>query len=75
MEKRWIPDAEFTPAGRIEGRGCEMTVKGLTEGVEYNFRVFTENAAGRSETWAQLDAPVPARTAVRKTLPLLTCLY
>lgn len=75
VEKRRGTDGTFVYAGRLEGRGCDLTVRGLTEGAQYDFRVFAENAAGISETWVQLDAPVIARTAVRKTLPLITCTY
>lgn len=72
VEKRRGADGEFVYAGRLEGRGCALTVRGLTEGAEYDFRVFAENAAGVGETGVQLDAPVIARTAVRKTLSLIT---
>ena len=72
VEKRRGTAGEFVYAGRLEGRGCALTVRGLAEGAEYDFRVFAENAAGVSETGVQLDAPVVARTAVSKTLSLIT---
>ena len=49
IEKKSRTGLDWTKCGQVEGNLCKGTVRGLTEGEEYQFRVIALNKSGPSE--------------------------
>ena len=51
-------DSEYSAVAKVSSRITSYTVEELHRGRLYRFRVRSKNAAGYSESAAELDAPV-----------------
>ena len=57
-------DLDYVPVARLDGRITSYTVECLRCGRLYRFRVRAKNAAGFSETSAELDKPVELKAPI-----------
>jgi len=58
VDMRQDEDAEYSAVAKVSNRITSYTVEDLHRGRLYRFRVRSKNAAGYSESAAELDAPV-----------------
>lgn len=63
MRETW--KSKYYDCGRTEGNVTEFLAKRLKDGEEYYFRVFAENAVGRSD-FLEMNKPIKAETPKSK---------
>ena len=69
IDVREEQDVDYSAAAKVSSRVTSYTVEDLHRGRLYRFRVRSKNAAGYSESAAELDAPVQLKALGNYAFP------